>query len=446
MTSSLTTAYGRINSLLDAGSFVEIGAHVAAKYSAAGEVNGDGVVTGYGTIDGALVYVYAQDPSYLGGSIGEMHAKKISKLYDMAISMKAPVIAVVDCAGVRLNEGNDSLFSFGCMFRHQAKASGIVPQITAVFGTCGGGMAVAAAMSDFVFMENGGKLFLNSPNAVEGNYEGKCDTASAEFQSEKTGLADFTGTAEEVYAGIRELVSMIPHSNVDDFSFFECDDDLNRAVAGIDSLKCKVEMIQQIADNGKYLEVKADNAKCITTGFIKLNGNTVGVVANNSPEKNICFGGCKKAIHFINFCDAFSIPLLTLVDVDGFKRNENNEKLLARGLGKLTYSFVSASVPKVTVVVGDAYGTAGVIMNSKALGADIVYAWSGAKMGLMDKALLDTITDAVDKDINAVEYNARQGYVDDIIAPAETRQRVAAAFEMLYSKDIDVLPKKHGTV
>ena len=446
MTSSLTTAYGRINALLDAGSFVEIGAHVAARYSAAGEVNGDGVATGYGTIDGALVYVYAQDPSYLGGSIGEMHAKKISKLYDLAISMKAPVIAIVDCAGVRLNEGNDSLYSFGRMFAHQAKASGIVPQITAVFGTCGGGMAVAAAMSDFVFMENDGKLFLNSPNAVKGNYEGKCDTASAKFQSEKTGLADFVGTADEIYAGIRELVSMIPHSNTDDFSFNECSDDLNRAVAGIDSLKCKCEMIQQIADDGKYVEVKAANADCVTTGFIKLNGNTVGVVANNSAEKEICFGGCKKLIHFINFCDAFNIPLLTLVDVDGFRRNENNEKQLARGLGKLAYTFANANVPKVTLIVGDAYGTAGVVMNSKALGADLVYAWTGAKMGLMDKSLLEGITDVVDKDINDAEYNARRGYIDDIIVPAETRQRLVAAFEMLFSKEEDLLPRKHGTV
>ena len=446
MTSSLTTAYARINGLLDAGSFVEIGAHVTARYNAGNEVNGDGVVTGYGTIDGALVYVYAQDPGYLGGSIGEMHAKKISKLYDMAIQMKAPVIAVVDCAGVRLNEGNDSLFSFGAMFKHQAKASGIVPQITAVFGTCGGGMSVAAAMSDFVFMEKNAKLFLNSPNAVEGNFEEKCDTSSADFQAEKTGIADFTGTAEEVNAAIRELVCMLPHSNVDDFSFAETDDDLNRAVAGIDALKCKAEMIQQIADNGKYFEIKAANAPCLTTGFIKLNGTTVGVVANNSKTKEICFGGCKKAIHMINFCDAFNIPLLTLVDVDGFKRNEMNEKLLSRGIAKLTYAFANATVPKVTVIVGDAYGTAGVVMNSKAIGADIVYAWTGAKMGLMDKALLDKCTDAVDKDVNAAVYNANRGYIDDIIDPAETRQRVAAAFEMLYTKDVDMLPKKHGTV
>ena len=444
MTSSLTTAYARINALLDAGSFVEIGAHVTARYAAGNDVNGDGVATGYGTIDGALVYVYAQDPNYLGGSIGEMHAKKISKIYDMAIKMKAPVIAIVDCAGVRLNEGNDSLFSFGCMFKHQAAASGIVPQITAVFGTCGGGMSVAAAMSDFVFMENDAKLFLNSPNAIEGNFEEKCDTASAQFQSEKTGIADFTGSADEINAAIRELICMLPHSNVDDFSFAQTDDDLNRAVAGIDKLGCKVEMVEQIADNGKYFEVKAANGKCVTTGFIKLNGTTVGVIANN--DKEICFSGCKKVIHMINFCDAFNIPLLTLTDIDGFKRTPKNEKLLATGLGKLAYTYINASVPKVTVVVGNAYGTAGIIMNSKAIGADIVYAWSGAKMGLMDKALLDKCTDAIDKDINAATYNANRGYIDDIIDPAETRQRVAAAFEMLYTKETDVLPKKHGTV
>ena len=382
----------------------------------------------------------------MGGSIGEMHAKKISKIYDMALQMKAPVIALVDCAGVRLNEGNDSLFSFGCMFKHQAKASGIVPQITAIFGTCGGGMAVAASMSDFVFMEKGAKLFLNSPNAIEGNFEGKCDTASAEFQAKNTGICDFTGTADEINAAIRDLVCMIPHSNMDDFSFNECSDDLNRAVAGIDALKCKCEMIEQIADDGKYFEIKSENAVCITAGFIKLNGNTVGVIANNSPERQICLGGCRKAIKLVKFCDAYNIPVLTLVDIDGFKRNEKNEKLLPRALANLTYTLISATVPKVTVVVGHAYGTAGVIMNSKAIGADIVYAWTGAKMGLMDKSLLDNITDAVDKDINAVEYNARQGYVDDIIDPAETRQRVAAAFEMLYSKDVEVLPKKHGTV
>jgi len=446
MTSSLTTAYGRINALLDAGSFVEIGAHVAAKYSAPGEVNGDGVVTGYGTIDGALVYVYAQDPSYLGGSIGQMHARKISKLYEMALQMKAPIIALVDCAGVRLNEGNDSLFSFGCMFRHQAKASGIVPQYTAVFGNCGGGMALAAAMSDFVFIEKDAKLFLNSPNAVEGNFEGKCDTASADFHSKNTGICDYTGTADEISAKIRDLVVMLPHSNLDDFSFGECSDDLNRSVAGIDALKCKVEMIQQIADDGKYIELNPEFAKCMTTGFIKLNGTTIGVIANNSAEKVVCLGGCRKAIKLVKFCDAFNIPVLTLVDIDGFKRNEMNEKLLPRGLANLTFDLTSATVPKVTVVVGHAYGTAGIIMNSKAIGADLVYAWTGAKMGLMDLSLLKNITDAVDKDINAVDYNARQGYVDDIIDPAETRQRVIAAFEMLYSKEVEVLPKKHGTV
>jgi len=294
-------------------------------------------------------------------------------------------------------------------------------------------------------MEKDAKLFLNSPNAIAGNFEGKCDTAGADFQSKNTGICDFTGTADEIYAQLRALVSMLPHSNVDDFSFSECADDLNRSVAGINSLKCKCEMIQQIADDGKFVEILADFAECMTAGFIKLNGNTVGVIANNSAEKAICLGGCRKAGKLVQFCDAYNIPVLTLVDIDGFKRNEINEKLLPKGLAELTYKMISATVPKVTVVVGDAYGTAGVLMNSKAVGADVVYAWTGAKMGLMDMSLLENITDVVDKGINAVEYNARQGYVDDIIDPAETRQRVIAAFEMLYSKDVEVLPKKHGS-
>ena len=441
-----SAARDRLSKLLDSGSFVEIGGNVSARYNVAESgSNGDGAVTGYGTINGALVYVYAQDPGFLGGSIGEMHAKKISNIYNMAINMGAPVIALVDCAGVRLNEGNDSLFSFGRLFSHQAKASGIVPQITAVFGSCGGGMAVSASMSDFVFMESkDAKLFLNSPNAVEGNYEEKTDTSSAKYQAEKTGLVDFAGTEDEIYAAIRDLVQMIPQNNEEDFSFEVCEDDLNRSVAGIESLKEKSEVLAQISDDGKIFEIKKDHASCMTAAFIRINGRTVGAVATNA--KKLCHFGVKKAIKFLNFCDAFNIPVLTLTDVDGFKRNEVNEQNLARALGKLTYTYANLTVPSVTVVTGDAYGTAGIVMNSKAIGADVVYAWTGAKMGLMDKDLLAKITDAVDKDVNAAVYNAKRGYVDDIIEPAETRQSVAAAFEMLYSKSVQGMPKKHGTV
>ena len=449
MANTQTAASRRIASLLDEGSFVEIGAYVTAR-SAANDpdesMNGDGVVTGYGTIDGCLVYVYAQNPDYLGGSLGEMQAQKIAKVYDMALSMGAPVIALLDCAGVRLTEGNDSLYSFGRMFASQSKASGVVPQFAAVFGTCGGGLAVSASMADFVLMDaEKGKLFLNSPNAVEGNYEEKCDTASAQYQAEKTGLCDFSGSEAEVIAKLKELVSILPQNYEQDLSYDVCEDDLNRAVTGIENAKDKAEMLREISDDSKFFEIKPEHAKTVVTAFIRLNGRTVGAVANNA--KLLDHYGCKKIIHFVNFCDAFGIPVLTLCDVDGFAHDDCNERNLTRALGKMTFTYSKATVPTVTVITGHAYGTAGIAMNSKAIGADLVYAWNSAQMGLMDKDVLAKVTDgAADGNVNAALYNARRGYVDDLIAPAETRQRVAAAFEMLFTKSADQVSRKHGTI
>lgn len=443
-----TAAYERIAGLLDSGSFVEIGACVTGRNAAglADSVNdGDGVVTGYGTIDGRLVYVYAQNPGVFGGSIGEMHARKISSVYNMAINMGAPVLAVIDCAGVRVNEGNDSLYSFGKLFSHQAKASGVIPQIAVVYGNCGGGMAVSASMSDFVFMEESAKLYLNSPDAVKGNYTEKCDSSSAKFQAEKTGICDFYGKAEAVAEKVRELVSILPQNNEEDSSADITDDDLNRSVSGIESLKTKAEMLQQISDNGKFVEIRKDHAKCIVTGFIRLNGRTVGAVANEGQK--ICHLGAKKAIKFISFCDAFGIPVLTLCDIEKFCADMDNEVQLARALGKLTYTYSNATVPTVTLVTGKAYGTAGIVMGSKALGTDLVFAYPDAKMGLMDKAQMDSLTDInQEKDVYSAMYNAQRGYVDDIILPEESRQRLVAAFEMLYSKSVMIPAKKHGTV
>lgn len=467
MANTETAAHKRIVSLLDEQSFVEIGSRVVTRLSDCDpslEQQGDGVVCGYGSVNGSLVYVYAQDASVCGGSIGEMHARKIRRLYDMALKMEAPVIALLDCSGVRLSEGNDSLYGFGRIFAAQAQASGVIPQFTAVFGSCGGGMAVSASMADFVFMEEKhAKLFLNSPNAVLGNYEEKCDTASAAFQAAKTGIADFTGDEAEVIASLRELISMLPQSNQTDYSDTVCEDDLNRAVAGIEHAKDKAELIALLGDNGKFFELKKAHAKELTVGFIRLDGKTVGVVANN--DRKLTHFACKKAIHFVNFCDAFCIPVLTLVDVDGFAQNMSDEQQLARALGKLSYTYAGASVPTVTVVCGHAYGTAGLVMNSKSLGADVVYAWENADMGLMDpaaavsiisaeeieaaedkKGKLSELTNAYRKTQSSAEANARRGYVDDIIAPEETRQRVCAAFEMLFGKRAALVDRKHGTV
>ena len=245
--------------MLDDNSFVEIGGSVTARNTDFNlqnkETPADGVLTGYGTIDGALVYVYSQDATVLGGSIGEMHAKKIVKLYSLAMKVGAPVIGLVDCAGMRLEEATDALEAFGKLYECQALASGVVPQITAVFGTCGGGMALIPAMTDFTFMESkNGKLFVNSPNALDGNHVSKCDTASADFQGEEAGLVDFAGTEEEILGQIRNLVSMLPANNEDE-AYTECEDDLNRACA--DLANCAGDtgiLLSQLSDNGIYFE------------------------------------------------------------------------------------------------------------------------------------------------------------------------------------------------
>ena len=228
-----TLAGKRIEALLDENSFVEIGALVTARSTDFNlqqkETPSDGVITGYGVIDGNLVYVYSQDASVLHGTLGEMHAKKITKLYDLALKMGAPVIGLVDCAGLRLQEATDALNGFGEIYRAQALASGVVPQITAVFGTCGGGLAVIPGLTDFTFMEESkAKLFVNSPNAIEGNEVSRCDSASAKFQSEETGLVDVVADEAGVLSQIRQLVAMLPANNEDDASYEECLDDLNR--------------------------------------------------------------------------------------------------------------------------------------------------------------------------------------------------------------------------
>jgi len=476
-TTSLSLASKRILSLLDEGSFVEIGGAITARTTDFNmqqkETPADGVITGYGVIDGNLVYVYSQDASVLKGAIGEMHAKKIANIYDMAMKMGAPVIGFVDCAGLRLQEATDALNAFGSVYYKQAMASGVIPQITAVFGKCGGGLAVASAMTDFTFMEGkDGKLFLNSPNAIEGNEISKCDTSSAEFQSSKSGLVDVVGTEAEIMAEIRALVSMLPANNEDDASYDECLDDLNRACAGIENATEDTAIVAaMISDNNVFFETKRAFAKDMVTGFVRLNGMTVGVVANRSKvfdaEGNVAEefdgtltpAGCKKAADFVEFCDAFNIPVVSFTNVTGFKACTCAEKNLARETAKLTYAFANATVPKVNVVIGKAYGSAYVTMNSKAIGADMVYAWPTSEIGMMDANLAAKIMyadeDAATIKEKASEYKelqsspmaaARRGYVDTIIAPADTRKYLIGAFEMLFTKREERPAKKHGTI
>ncbi len=467
----------RITSLLDANSFVEIGQSVTARSTdfnmTEKKAPSDGVITGYGVIEGNLVFVYSQDASVLNGTVGEMHAKKISALYDMAMKMGAPIIGLIDCAGIRLQEATDALNAFGNIYLKQAMASGMVPQITAIFGTCGGGMAVVPALADFTFMESEkGRMFVNSPNALEGNHVSKCDTAAADFQSEETGLIDYTGTQEEILAQIRALVSMLPSNYDDNDSYMECTDDLNRICEDIANCAGDTVLaLSRIADNGAFFETKTAYGKDIVTGFLRLNGATIGAVANRSEiydadgNKTEEFGGslsargARKAADFVKFCDAFDIPVLTLTNVTGFKATLCNEKMMAKSVGEMVHAFASATIPKVNVIIGKAYGTAYVAMNSKGIGADMVYAWDNAEIGMMDASLAAKIMYAgADASVisekasayrelqSSVESAAARGYVDTIISPADTRKYVIGAFEMLFTKREERPSKKHGTV
>lgn len=474
MSNSTNSARQRISGLLDEQSFMEIGALVTARSTdfdlSQSETPSDGVITGYGLIDGNLVYVYSQDSSVLNGTIGEMHSKKIAAVYDMAMKMGAPVIGLIDCAGMRLQESVDALNGFGEIYAKQAAASGVIPQISAVFGECGGGLSVVPALSDFAFVEKeNGRMFVNSPNAIKGNHVSKCDTASAEYQAENNSCIDSIGTTEEILAAIRELVCILPGNNAECGREDECTDDLNRVCENLDGCKDDTRLVlTHISDGNLFVETKKGFAPNMVTGFIKLNGMTVGAVANaaavfdengekaESFDVSLTARGCNKAAEFINFCDAFNIPVLSLTNVEGFNATECSEKNLAKAMARMTLAFSEATVPKVNIIIGNAYGSAYVMMNSKSIGADLVYAWEGSKIGMMDAALAAKImydgessdviaekTKAYEELQSSVQTAARRGQVDLIIAPADTRKYAVAAFEMLYTKGTGEPDRKH---
>ena len=476
--STTSKASQRITALLDDNSFVEIGGLVTARATdfnlKPNETPSDGCITGYGVINGNLVYVYSQDASVLNGTIGEMHAKKITNLYDLAMKTGAPVIGLIESAGLRLQEATDALAAFGEIYLKQTMASGVIPQITAVFGTCGGGLGLFPTMTDFTFMEEkNAKLFVNAPNALDGNVITKCDSSSAKFQAEESGIVDVVADEATILEKVRELVSFLPANNEDDASFLEdCTDDLNRVNPEIAGCVGDTSVALSIlADDNNFFEVKSGYAKNMVTGFLRLDGVTVGAVANRSEicdeegkvaeklDAVLTADGCEKAAEFVNFCDAFGIPVLTLTNVKGYEATLASEKTIAKAAAKLTYAFANATVPKVNVVIGKALGTAYVVMNSKAIGADITMAWPDAQIGAMDGKLAAKIMyDGQDADVineKAAEYEAltlnvtsaaKRGYVDQIVNAADTRKYVIGAFEMLFTKSEDRPAKKHGTV
>lgn len=461
-------AFNRLEQLLDDHSFVELGALVTARNTdfdlQQEQTPSDGVITGHGLIDGNLVFVFCQDKTVLNGSIGEMHAKKILAVYDMAIKMGAPVIGLLDSTGIRLQESVDALESIGLVYNKAVESSGVIPQIIGVMGNCGGGLSVLSALSDFTVMAEDAKMYFNAPNTILGNNEDSVDTSCAAYQYHTAGNVDFCGTESEILEKIRQMVCILPGCNVEEGCVEECMDELNRA-AILDG-KCKELALfaEEISDNHLFVETKKGYAKEMLTGFIKLNGITVGVVGNRQSAKEESFpseltaDGCMKAAEFVQFCDAFDIPILSLTNVNGYAHTFETEMNLSKALGKMVYAFANANVPKINLLIGQAVGSAYVMMNSKSLGADLVYAYANANVAPMDAELaVKTMYPSATGEVLAektqqfkisncgVENAGKRGYIDRVVEPADTRKYLIAGFEMLFTKRVDGPYKKHGT-
>lgn len=468
----------RINTILDNNSFIELGAFVTHRSTdfnlSQKEVPADGVVTGYGTIEGRLVYVYSQDITALGGSIGEMNAKKIGKVYEQALKMGAIVIGILDSKGIRLQEGLDSFEGYGQIIKYQSIASGVVPQISVVLGDSLGVNSIIPALSDFVFMQqNGSRIFVNSPNTME-NINNNENINLSQFgdsqtHTQQTGLADFCyETEDECLNAVRQLVGLLPSNNLEDAPLHGMADDLNRVDKSLNDIDDNFDimnLILSISDNSYFFEIKKEYAKNLITGFVRFNGYTTAIIANQSlcDEGKIDTKACDKAVEFINFCDAFNIPIITLTDTNGYKATLDEElKGLSKSMAKLAHAFASATIAKINIIVRQAFGSSYMLMNSKHIGADIVYAWPNCKISLMEPEAAINImysdeikSNDIDIDSKIQEYRqnqsspytaAKRGYVDDIIEPAETRKYIISALEMLESKRESRPSKKHSSI
>ena len=444
MGNDLSQAQARINALLDDNSFVELQSLVTSRSTEfnldAKKEPSDGVIIGHGLVDGTLVFVFSQNAEVLGGTIGEMHAKKILSLYDMALKVGAPVIGFIDCGGVRLQESFDALEALGAVIERAADVKGVIPQLMCVSGNCGGGLSVLPALADFTFMVDGASLFINSPDAITGNRSDECDTSSAKFQFEEAGTVDMYGSLAEVVASMRQVIQMIPNDIV------EASDDLNRAAEGLeDKLTDASAVATELADNRQFIELKAGFAKEMVTGLMKLDGVTIGVVGNREVDgaSFLSAAGCEKAADFVDLCDMYEIPVLSITNVESFKTCICQEKRLPRALSQMTQRFVDASVPKLNLITKQAYGTPYVLMNSKSLGADLVYAFDSTLVGAMEaskaaKLLADDGVDAsaIEKDYASLQDSAltaaAHGHIDRIVSMADARKYIIAGFEMFF--------------
>ncbi len=479
------TARERLASLFDEGTFVELDSFVETRCIDFGmqdkKMPGDGVVTGYGSIEGRLVFASSQDFTVIGGSLGEMHAKKITKMMDNAMKMGAPVISINDSGGARIHEGIDALSGFGDIFFKNTMASGVIPQISVIMGPCAGGAVYSPAITDFILMvEETSQLFITGPSvikAVTGEDVSMQDLGGAKVHSSKSGNAHFSYKNEEAcIAGLKKLISFLPENNLTGAPRTECNDDPGRLSARIydimpESVNAAYdvkEIINEVVDNGEFLEVHAEYAKNIVVGFARFNGRGVGIVANNPSHLagSLDVNSSDKGARFVRFCDSFNIPIVSLTDVPGyFPGVEQEYNGIIRHGAKLLYAFSEATVPKINVITRKAYGGAYIAMNSKHLGADVVYAWPTAEIAVMGAEgaaniiFRQDIADSEDpisfRTEKIEEYRnkfsnpyvaASKGYVDDVIDPASTRTYIVSALEMLQSKREDRPRKKHGNI
>jgi len=479
------TARERIELLLDPNTFVELDpyvVHICTDFGMAErKALGDGVVTGYGTIDGRPVYVFSQDFTVFGGSLGEMFAKKVCKIMDLAMKAGAPVIGINDSGGARIQEGVASLAGYGDIFYRNVLASGVIPQISAIMGPCAGGAVYSPALTDFIVMvDKTSHMFITGPEvikAVLGQEVTFEDLGGAMVHSQTSGVAHFIANSEEEgIAVIKKLLSYLPSNNMEDPPVMETGDDPNRTdehLAEIipddpDKPYDIKEIILSVVDGGDFFEVQPLWAPNIVVGFARLNGRTIGVVANQ-PK---CFAGAldihssNKAGRFVRFCDAFNIPVVTFVDVPGFLPGVDQEHggIIRHG-SKLLYAYIEATVPKITLIVRKAYGGAYDVMGSKHSGGDINYAWPTAEIAVMGpegainiifRKEIATAKDPKQKRLELVrEYRekfanpyvtAQKAYIDDVVEPAHTRPKLITALEMLVTKREQRPAKKHANI
>ncbi len=479
------TSRERLNYLFDEGTFVEIDTFVKKRCTRFGldkmDFDGESVVTGYGMVNGRLVYAYSQDFTLIGGTLGEMHAKKISKAMDAAAKVGAPVVGLNDSGGARIQEAVDALSGYGDLFFRNSIYSGVIPQISAIMGPCAGGAVYSPALTDFIFMvDKTSQMFITGPQVIKtvtGEIVSAEDLGGAMTHNSVSGNAHFiSNNDKECLEAIRNLLSYLPSNNMEKAPSVPVTDDLNRKIPELDSLVPEsanqaydiLDVITPIVDNGEFLEYQPHFATNIVTGYARINGKTVGIVANQPKVMAGCLdvNTGDKSSRFIRTCDSFNIPLLTIVDVPGFLPGTSQEYggIIRHG-AKMLYAYSEATVPKVTLITRKAYGGAYLAMCSKTLGADVVFAWPTAEVAVMgaDGAVniifRKDIAEAEDKEATrkqivdeyaaefATPYKAAErGFVDDVIEPNVSRQRIIDAFNMLEGKREKRPAKKHGNM